>query len=89
LTPSQISVGTAPDLNFLIAAHSQDRIDVDIRLLLFIGVVVGLSVATHAVLLKRMHLFIILLPSIRFFVLIKFSIKILSKFALYGRFLSL
>jgi hypothetical protein len=89
LAPSEISVGTAPDLNFLTAAHSQDRIGVIIGLLLFIGVVVGLSVATHAVLLKRMHLFIILLPSIRFFVLIMFPIKILSKFALYGRFLSL
>jgi hypothetical protein len=44
-TLSQISEGTAPDLNLLTATHSQGRIDVIIGFFLFGGDVVGLSIA--------------------------------------------
>jgi hypothetical protein len=42
-TPSQISDGTTSDLNFLTAAHSQDRTNVG--KFLHGGAIVGLSIA--------------------------------------------
>jgi hypothetical protein len=89
LTLSQISDRTAPDLKFLAAACSQGRWNVDARSFHLDALLWDGAWQLPVVLLQSMHLFIILLPVVRSFSPIKFLIKILSKFALYGRFLFL
>jgi hypothetical protein len=88
-TLSQISDRTTSDLNLLAAAHSQGRFNVDTKNVCLDALSWDGAWLFPVVLLESMHLFIILLPAVRSFSPIKFSIKILSKFVLDGRFLFL
>jgi hypothetical protein len=89
LTLSQISDRTTPDLSLLAAARCQGRFNVDARSFRLDALSWDGAWLLPTILLKSMRLFIILLPAVRSFSPIKFLIKILSKFALYVKFLFL
>jgi hypothetical protein len=84
--PSQKPARITPDLNFLTVAHSQGIINVDARIFSLEVLLLDLSTTTHCGAYAPIHN---LITYHQIFVLIKFPINILSKFALYDSFLSL